>query len=138
MPKRLHLIPVDDELLPLSDDLKKQIISALPDEMKPKANQLMEALQKAGVYVSKDAQKINYIGKSATGSPILDLVKWALASEKVALPPDYKLFKKMIKEIDLPGDFLPVKQKPKQKVVNTSSSTNRDNSDNQSKWVSLY
>jgi hypothetical protein len=132
MPKRIQLIPLNDELIPLNDDVKKQIISCIPEEMAEKANRLLESMQKAGIYVSKDENRINYIGKAATGSPILDLIRWALSKEKVALPPDYKLFKKILKEIDLPANFLPTKEKKSKNVTdvvkNTSNST----------WINLY
>ena len=129
MPKRIQLLPVSDQLILISDDLKKQIVSAVPEEMRAKTDKLLEALQSYGIYVTKDDNKINYLGKSATGSSLLDLIKWALSEEKVPLPPDYRLFKKILTEAKLPDNFLPVKQK---KEKSNKSDTNIN------QWISLY
>ena len=117
MPKRIQLLPINDELTVITDDLKKQILSAVPEEMQSKADKLLDALQIFGIYVTKDENKISYIGKSATGSPLLELIKWALSEEKVPLPPDYRLFKKILNETN----FLPIKQKK-----------------TENKWINLY
>lgn len=131
MPKRIQLLPVNDELIEISDEIKKQILSAVPEEIKAKAEKLLEALQKFGIYVTKDGNKISYLTTSSTGSSLLDLINWSLSEEKVPVPPDYRLFKKILSDANLPENVLPIKHKKKVTFVEEDKKPNTE-------WLHLY
>ena len=124
--KRVQLIPLDD-VSSLTSEMIERVVSTLPPELQKKATQLLTYLSAIDLQVTSSGQ-ISYVGQSV-GSSLTDLLTWVLSTDKsTPAPLDYMLFTNVLKQADLPDDFLPkIKEKAKPSVKPTAK-----------EWFQLY